>query len=135
MVALIAVERRGTKSIRKERKHMEDHTKRSKFWRVIPFSLILLVMLVSGGIALAGVPAGVPAGIGTAPPPQGKGTVQQGKIVSSGPGNTTKTQLASPQAPFVTLYTSTTMQVSTPPLPRTSKLLSMHSMTRWETIS
>ena len=52
---------------------MAEDTGRTKIWRVIPLLLIILVMLVGGGIALAGVPAAVPAGIGVAPPAQGKG--------------------------------------------------------------
>src|SRR3954451_20574926 len=51
---------------------MEDHTKRSTSWRVIPFLLIMLALLVTGGIALAGVAAGVPAGT-AGPPVQTKG--------------------------------------------------------------
>src|SRR5689334_4626197 len=50
---------------------MDDHTGRPKTWRAIPFLLILLAMLVTGGIALAGgTPAAISAGI-SAPPPQG----------------------------------------------------------------
>src|SRR5690348_16489220 len=67
---------------------MEDHTKRSRFWRVIPFVAILLVMLVSGGIALAGVPAAVPAGAGAAAPAQqqAKQAQQEGSIALSNAG-------------------------------------------------
>src|SRR5262245_8215092 len=54
---------------------MADGTRRSKTWRIIPFLLIVLVMLIGGGIALAGVPTGVPTGAGAAPPVQAKPVV------------------------------------------------------------
>jgi N-acetylneuraminic acid mutarotase len=49
---------------------MEEDTERSRSWRVLPFLLILLVMVVmvvTGGIALAGVPASLPAGVMASP--------------------------------------------------------------------
>src|SRR5689334_3825970 len=36
-----------------------------RIWRAIPFMLILMVMLITGGVAFAGLPAAVPAGIST----------------------------------------------------------------------
>src|SRR4051812_48800078 len=71
---------------------MDHRTIRSKTWRAIPFSLILLATLVTGGIALAGVPpAAIPAGI-SAPPPQGNPAsspnvpMLQGRLSPSSPG-------------------------------------------------
>jgi hypothetical protein len=46
---------------------VEDHAKKSQFWRIVPFLLVMLVMLVSGGIALAGVPTSLPAGVNASP--------------------------------------------------------------------
>src|SRR5437762_5603594 len=84
---------------------MAEDTGRTKIWRVIPFILIILVMLVGGGIALAGVPAAVPAGIGVAPPAQGKGSTQPlSKPQTSFAGTPRKLSLAPPAAPNVTLY-------------------------------
>src|SRR6266436_767004 len=84
---------------------MAEHTERPKIWRIIPFLLIILVMLITGGAALAGVPAAVPAGIGVAPPAQGKGSTQPlGKPQTSFAGTPRKLSLAPPVAPNVTLY-------------------------------
>src|SRR3982750_2989206 len=76
---------------------MAEHTGRSKSWRIIPFLLIALIMLISGGAAIAGVPAAVPAGI-PAPPQQSKGgpatspaqppPVQQGNPTNAQPAIT-----------------------------------------------
>src|SRR5437868_1270781 len=79
---------------------------RSKFWRLLPFLLILLVMLITGGIALAGVPTSLPADTKTAPPSQPKAdTKTQAKpAISTNTGTGTTTKLAPPVAPNVTLY-------------------------------
>ncbi len=74
---------------------MVDDTKRSRIWRLSPFLLIALVMLVSGGIALAGVPASVPASLGTGAsgakiaPQQ-----QQGGVTGAAPAQAQKANLA-----------------------------------------
>jgi hypothetical protein len=58
--------------------------------RIVPFLLILLVMLVmvvSGGIAPAGVPTSLPAGVMASPPAQAKGatSAQQGTLQQATP--------------------------------------------------
>ena len=51
---------------------MVNQTDKSKVWRVIPFVVIMVAMMVTGGIALAGRPAGAPASVKASPPAQGK---------------------------------------------------------------
>lgn len=93
---------------------MTDQTSRTKVWRVIPFTLIALVMLVSAGLVLAGVPASAPAETGTKASGQQGGVMglapaqsaqaRPGQPAASGPASVEKAVPPQPAVPNVTLY-------------------------------
>ncbi|MEO8286250.1 MAG: S-layer homology domain-containing protein [Chloroflexota bacterium] len=79
---------------------MTQTSNRRNTWRFLAIMLLALGMLVTGGVALAGVPAGIPGGVTAAPPAQSQGVPQTQSTGTSA----NSVAPAAPAAPNVVLY-------------------------------